>query len=203
MLRVVTGCMFSGKSKELSRRIEIYLIARKRVCIFVHKHGANRKQRSLSGLLSKAVPEKCKIQIPRTIKVSSPREMIKLLRRKEKSGKKIDVVVIDEAQFFTKRQTKRFLEFLSEAERDRIVIVAGLDTDFLHRPFGVMPAALALADPGEILKLTAVCGKCGDTQASYTQRLIDGKPAGIDSPLVLIGSKDAYEPRCKKCFEIG
>lgn len=192
-VHAITGCMFSGKSEELCRRLMRFLIAKKKICVFVPRRDI-RKARSLNRLLQKLLPESSTVKVPDTIPVRSPSEMLRLVRD-------VQVIAVDEAQFFSKRQTKKFLDFLMGAKQGRTVIVAGLDTDFLHRPFGVMPAVLAVAD--EVLKLTAVCEKCGDDKASYTQRLVGGKPARVDSPLVVIGDKDSYEPRCEKCFEIG
>jgi thymidine kinase len=195
-VQVIAGCMFSGKTNELCRRIIRFLLAKKKVAIFSPKCDT-RKTRSVSGLLRKSLPENVKISIPETIGVRSPTDILRALRKK----RKIEVVAIDEAQFFSKRQSQRFLDFLTRTQKGRIIIVAGLDTDFLHRPFGVMPAVLAVAD--EIVKLTAVCEKCGNDRASYTQRLINGRPASSNSPIVLIGDKESYEPRCEKCFEVG
>ena len=93
----------------------------------------------------------------------------------------VQVVAIDEVQFFNSK------------------MVAGLDKDFRGEAFGVMPELLT---KGEfVTKLTAVCAKCG-SPATRTQRLVDGKPASFDDPVVLVGAVDHYEPRCRHCHEV-
>lgn len=78
-------------------------------------------------------------------------------------------------------------------------MVAGLDKDFRGEPFGVLPDLLTRAE--FVTKLTAVCAKCG-APATRTQRIINGKPASFNDPIVLVGAKEAYEPRCRHCHEI-
>lgn len=100
----------------------------------------------------------------------------------------VDVVGIDEAQFFD----NEIVEVVEElALRGMRVIIAGLDIDFKGKPFGPMPALLAMAE--YITKLHAICVKCGDN-ANYSYR----KPKIDDQ--VLLGEKDVYEPRCRQCF---
>ncbi|HAQ06987.1 MAG TPA: thymidine kinase, partial [Bacillus bacterium] len=79
------------------------------------------------------------------------------------------------------------------------VIVAGLDQDFRGEPFGQMPALMAIAE--NVTKLQAVCAVCG-SPASRTQRLINGKPASYDDPIILVGASEAYEPRCRHHHEV-
>ena len=83
-----------------------------------------------------------------------------------------------------------------------MVILSGLDQDFLGRPFGPMPGLLALAD--EVTKLTAICTVCG-AEATRTQRLVGGRPAGRDDPLIVVGGVDdeKYEARCRAHHVIG
>jgi thymidine kinase len=85
------------------------------------------------------------------------------------------------------------------AERGMRVIVAGLDTDFRGEPFGPMPLLLAQAEKVE--KLRAICVVCGQ-EASRTQRLIDGRPASFEDPVILVGAKEVYEARCRTCHEV-
>ncbi len=75
-------------------------------------------------------------------------------------------------------------------------MVAGLDKDFRGEPFGVLPGLLTRAE--FVTKLTAVCAKCG-APTTRTQRIINGKPASFNDPIVLVGAKEAYEPRCRHC----
>ena len=103
---------------------------------------------------------------------------------------------IDEVQFFNSKIVD-VCEYL--ADKGVRVMVAGLDKDFRGEAFGVMPELLT---KGEfVTKLTAVCAKCG-SPATRTQRLVDGKPASFDDPVVLVGAVDHYEPRCRHCHEV-
>ena len=106
--------------------------------------------------------------------------------------KKYDIVGIDEVQFFSSEIIQLIDELINQDTR---VIVAGLDLDFRGEPFGVMPTLLAKAE--FVTKLTAACKICGEA-ATRTQRIIDGKPALYDSPIILVGAKDSYEARCHK-----
>lgn len=107
-----------------------------------------------------------------------------------------DVVAIDEVQFFDE-DVVDICEYL--ADSGLRVMVAGLDKDFRGEPFGVLPDLLTRAE--FVTKLTAVCAKCG-APATRTQRIINGKPASFNDPIVLVGAKEAYEPRCRHCHEI-
>jgi thymidine kinase len=85
------------------------------------------------------------------------------------------------------------------ADDGRRVIVAGLDQDFRGEPFGPMPLLMALAE--RVDKLQAICVCCG-APASRTQRLIDGRPARYDDPIILVGGSESYEARCRQCHEV-
>lgn len=186
-LHVITGCMFSGKTEELCRVLKRFAFAKKQVRIFIPERDT-RKVRSIDELL----PSSRRISKP--IRVKSPLEILKFIRKRDK------VVAIDEIQFWhTEEEIKEFKELLSRLRKTKIILVSGLDTDFRHEPFGVMPYLLAVAD--KVTKLTAVCVKCG-SEATYTQRLINDKPAPSNSPLILIGDRDSYVPRCGKCYEL-
>jgi thymidine kinase len=105
------------------------------------------------------------------------------------------VVAFDEGNFFSER-----LPYLCEdlVERGKRVIVAGLDMTFAGEPFGPMPTLLALAD--RVDKLEAVCVKCGQP-ATRSQRLVDGRPASADGPVIQVGGLGCYEARCRDCYE--
>jgi thymidine kinase len=85
------------------------------------------------------------------------------------------------------------------ADQGKRVIAAGLDQDFRGEPFGPMPLLLALAE--QVDKLNAICVRCG-AAASRTQRLIDGRPAHYDDPVILVGGSESYEARCRQCHEV-
>jgi thymidine kinase len=109
------------------------------------------------------------------------------------TGERASVVAIDEAQFFDDG-LPAIAELL--AAEGRSVLISGLDQDFLGRPFNSMPTLLALAD--EVTKLTAICTVCG-AEATRTQRLVGGRPAAADDPLIVVGgmNDDRYEARCR------
>jgi len=106
------------------------------------------------------------------------------------------VVGVDEAQFFDD-EIIQIVQLL--AERGIRVIVAGLDTDFRAEPFGCMPAIMAMAE--KVDKLQAICMICGEP-ACRTQRLVNGKPARYDDPVIIVGAAEMYEARCRKHHEV-
>ena len=108
----------------------------------------------------------------------------------------IDVVAIDEVQFFD----EDIIEICDYyAKKGKRVMAAGLDMDFKGEPFGVMPILITKAE--FVTKLTAVCTICG-APATRTQRLVNGKPASFDDPIILVGASESYEARCRHCHQI-
>jgi len=105
-------------------------------------------------------------------------------------------VGIDEAQFFDTEIAGVAQELAARGVR---VIVAGLDMDFRGEPFGPIPLILAKAE--RVDKLHAICMVCGD-EASRTQRLVNGKPAKYDDPVVIVGASELYEARCRAHHEV-
>lgn len=177
-LEVITGPMFAGKSEELIRRIRTLSYAKKSIVCFkpaIDDRYAKEEIASHAGNMweAKAVKD-----------VSEIKEFLK--------DKKYDIVGIDEVQFFSSEIIQLIDELINQDTR---VIVAGLDLDFRGEPFGVMPTLLAKAE--FVTKLTAACKICGEA-ATRTQRIINGKPALYDSPIILVGAKDSYEARCHK-----
>jgi len=172
-IEIITGGMFSGKSEELIRRLRRAVIARQRVQVFKpliddrfsHEEVVSRDDRRL-----KAFP------------VASSEE----LRNKVEIG--VQIVGIDEIQFFDEGIVQVCMQLADAGIR---VVAAGLDQDYQRRPFGAMPALLALAE--EVSKMHAVCVRCGGA-AHYSQRI-----AGGDSQ-VEVGDT-SYEARCRYCFE--
>ena len=175
-IELICGSMFSGKTEELISRISRAEIAKQRVQVFSHnldtRYGES-KVASHSGANTNATPIKTAKQIL------------------EKLDPQTTVVAIDEAQFFD----WQIAEIANElANRGIRVILAGLDVDFRGEPFGPMPLLMAQAE--QIEKLSAICVVCGEA-ASRTQRLINGKPAQYDDPVILVGAAEVYEARCR------
>ena len=171
-IEVVCGPMYSGKSEELIRRIRRAEIAKQKVQVF--KPTIDDRY------------DKQDIGIP----ISRSEEILNYL------DDDTEVIGIDEVQFFDDGIIKVVNKLADENKR---VIVAGLDTDFRGEPFNVMPQLMAIAE--FVDKITAICMKCGNP-ATKTQRLIDGKPADYNDPIVLIGAKESYEARCRNCHEV-
>ena len=121
------------------------------------------------------------------------------------SGAKVPCLVVEKAQDILKKIEAEFFdkdivevcEYL--ADKGIRVMVAGLDKDFRGESFGVMPELLTRAE--FVTKLTAVCAKCG-APATRTQRLVNGKPAGFEDPIVMVGADESYEPRCRHCHQV-
>lgn len=176
-IELICGSMFSGKSEELIRRVKRAQIARQKVQVFTHaidtRYGA-AKVASHSGADLDAHP------------IQRASQIIEQLLHD------VDVVAVDEAQFFD-WEIADVVNVL--AQRGIRVIVAGLDTDFRGEPFGPMPVLMAQAEKVE--KLNAICMVCGG-EASRTQRLVDGRPAAFDDPVVVVGANEMYEARCRQ-----
>ena len=110
--------------------------------------------------------------------------------------KDADVIAIDEVQFFDEGIVDICNYYADHGKR---VMCAGLDMDFRGEPFGVMPKLVTHAE--FVTKLTAVCTKCG-APATRTQRLVDGKPARYDDPIILVGASESYEAVCRHCHDV-
>jgi thymidine kinase len=175
-VEVITGSMFSGKTDELIRRLRRATIARQKVQVFkpaIDNRYNNEKVTSHAGSDFEAIP------------IKSSAEIVKLLE------KDTTVVAVDEAQFFDMDIIKVVQDL---ANHDLRVIVAGLDTDFRGEPFGPMPIIIAQAE--NVDKLHAICMECGEP-ATRTQRLVNGKPAHYNDPVVIVGAAEMYEARCR------
>lgn len=171
-IEVICGSMFSGKTEELIRRLKRARFAKQRVEIFkpavdVRYDEAKVVSHDANEILSTPVPASANI----------------LLLTND-----VDVVGIDEAQFFDAELPNVCSELANQGIR---VIVAGLDMDFKGKPFGPMPALLAMAE--YITKVHAICVKCGNL-ANFSNRTIAG------DKLVVLGETESYEPLCRYCF---
>jgi len=176
VIEVITGCMFSGKSEELIRRIKRAKIAKQNVQVFKSSLDTRYDEGSVVSHSGAKVE---------AISIDHPEGII----AKIEDG--TEVVAIDEAQFFNDRIIY-VIEFL--ADKGLRIIVAGLDTDFRGEPFGPMPYILSRAE--KVDKLTAICVICGD-EATRTQRIINGNPASYFDPVIMVDASEKYEPRCR------
>jgi thymidine kinase len=175
-LEVITGPMFSGKSEELIRRLKRARIARQRVLCFKPDIDL-RYQRT--AIASHSAQTHDAVTVANVERLRG--ELAPLLHE-------VDVIGIDEAQFFDEGVVPLAMELVHLGKR---VIVAGLDTTFAAEPFGPIPALMAVSD--EVSKLSAVCMVCG-APAIHTQRL------GQSQELVVVGAAGMYEARCRRCF---
>jgi thymidine kinase len=178
-LEVITGPMFSGKTDELIRRLRRARIARQKVQVFLPALNTRYTGYEFGKLTSHAGAE---------FDASPVRAAEEILHAVEDDT---SVVAIDEAQFFDDDILPAVNRMVTSGLR---VIVAGLDTDFRGEPFGPMPFLMAEAE--QLDKLQAICMVCGQP-ASRTQRLINGKPALIHDPVVVVGASELYEARCR------
>ncbi|HEX8992235.1 MAG TPA: thymidine kinase [Anaerolineales bacterium] len=180
-IEVICGSMFSGKTDELIRRLVRATIAKQKVQVFkpaIDVRYALEKVRSHAGADFDAVPVEKAGEIPGRLDPETT------------------VVGIDEAQFMDDDVVRVAQEL---AEMGKRVLVAGLDMDFRGEPFGPMPLLMSKAE--RVDKLHAICMVCGE-EASRTQRLVNGKPARYDDPVVIVGAAEMYEARCRLHHEV-
>lgn len=171
-IEVIVGSMFSGKTEELIRRLKRAEFARLNVEIFKPKIDTRYSEDEVVSHNETSI---------RSTPVDSSANILIFANN-------VDVVGIDEAQFFD----SGLIEVCNNlANRGIRVIVAGLDMDFLGKPFGPIPGLLASAE--YVTKVHAICMKCGDL-AHYSHRLVDGEKQ------VLLGEKNEYEPLCRTCY---
>jgi len=173
-IEVITGSMFSGKSEELIRRLRRAQIARQKVQIFKPRLDDRFSEDHIVSHSDMRIGSRC---------VRTADDLLTCV------DADTDVVGIDEGQFFDP-QLPTVCNAL--ADRGKRVIVAGLDQDYLGRPFEPMPQLLAIAE--YITKTLAICVVCGDP-ANHTQRLV------ASSDRVLVGASGLYEARCRHCFD--
>jgi len=172
-VEVIVGSMFSGKSEELIRRLRRAQIARQKVQVFkpvIDDRYSIEQIASHSGMTHVSKP------------VMTAAEMMSQMEDETQ------VVGIDEGQFFDMAVVEAVNKLANSGKR---VIIAGLDQDYLGRPFEPMPQLLSIAE--FITKTHAICVRCGNT-ANYSQRTSDS------TERVEVGASDKYEARCRKCF---
>jgi thymidine kinase len=171
-VEVICGCMFSGKTKELIKKLNVALNEGLNVAVFSPAIDTRHGENILVSHDSDSIPSTA---------VENSLLILSLAAN-------ADVVGIDEAQFFDDGLPDVCNQL---ADRGVRVIVSGLDMDFKRRPFGPVPALMATADA--VTKLQAVCACCGES-AMYSYRLVHG-----DTP-ILLGGQKSYEARCRDCY---
>ena len=171
-VEVVCGSMFSGKTEELLRRLNRAIIARQHVEIFKPAVDTRYHEHDVVSHNANSI---------RSTPVQFANDIILL-------AGDCQVVGVDEAQFFDDQLVEVCMKLANKGKR---VIVAGLDMDFSGKPFGPMPALMAIAE--YVTKVHAICQKCGDI-ANYSYRKI------AEQKTVMLGEQDAYEARCRTCF---
>jgi thymidine kinase len=180
-IELVCGSMFSGKTEELIRRVKRAQIARQKVMVFkptIDNRYAEERVNSHNGGQTDA------------IRVRASHEILAMVTEDT------HMVAIDEVQFFD----PEVLDVCQRlADGGKRVVCTGLDLDFRGEPFGIIPRLMAVAEHVE--KLQAICMSCG-SPATRTQRMIDGRPADYNDPVILIGAAEAYEPRCRACHVV-
>lgn len=180
-IEIICGPMFAGKTEELIRRTNRLEYAHKNYLVF---KPIIDDRYSVDEIVSHSNYRK------KSIAIKDASEILNYY------NESIDAIIIDEVQFFG-MNVIGIAEFL--ADQGVRVICGGLDCDFRGVPFPVMAELLARGE--SITKLTAICNVCGKP-ATRTQRIIDGMPAYDDDPIVLVGAKEAYEPRCRSCHMV-
>jgi thymidine kinase len=174
-IEVICGSMFSGKTEELIRRLNRAKIARQKVEIFKPTVDKRYHDEDVVSHNANAI---------RSTPIDFAQDMLLL-------GGSCDVVGIDEAQFFDEGLAEVCVKLANSGVR---VIAAGLDMDYLGKPFGPMPALMAVAE--YVTKVHAICMQCGDI-ATYSYRSVASEQQ------VLLGETDSYEARCRHCFQEG
>lgn len=181
-LEVITGPMFAGKTTELIKRVERQAFAKRKVALF--KPAIDTRYSAEEVVAHNGLSYGAYV-VPTSEKGV---ELIREITKREGLG----VIGIDEVQFFP----MKIVSVLNElADSGVYVIASGLNLDFKGDPFPVTKELLVRAD--NIVYLTAVCTVCG-RPATRSQRLIDGKPAPRNSPVIQVGGRESYEARCRE-----
>lgn len=171
-IEVICGSMFSGKTEELIRRLKRARFANQKIAIFKPTIDVRYSEENVVSHDLHSI---------KSFPIKDPKEMLGI-------SEDIQVVGIDEAQFFDQSIVEVCQALANRGVR---VIIAGLDTDYLGKPFGPMPALMAVAE--DVQKVHAICVKCG-ALANHSHRL------SASRNLVVLGEKDVYEPLCRQCY---
>lgn len=175
-IEVVTGSMFSGKTEELLRRLRRARFAKQNVLLFKPQIDTRYSETQVVSHEGNAIDAQ---------PVGSVSEMLSYVDKAEK----VEVVGIDEAQFFDNALPEACMKLADSGIR---VVVAGLDMDFKGKPFGPMPLLMSIAD--DVQKVHAICVRCGSL-AQFSHRTSGGRG------LVVLGETDCYEPLCRRCYQ--
>ncbi len=182
-IEVICGCMYSGKTEELIRRIRQVKIARQSFRIFTPRldtrYGAN--------------------QVASHIGTRLEAQAINSISDVLAHADDVQVAAIDELHFLDDTPAQIVAGCQELADRGLRVIVSGLDQNYRAEPF--LPMAMLSAIAEQVDKLYAICVHCG-SYATRSQRLINGKPAPADAPTIVVGGLELYEARCRACFEV-
>lgn len=175
-IECITGSMFSGKSEELIRRLRRGVYAKQKVIVFKPTIDDRYHKEKIVSHNGNAIE---------AINITEAKEI------EQHDLSDVNIIGIDEIQFFDRTVVDIAQDLAKKGYR---VITAGLDMDFKGEPFDPVPEMLAVSE--HITKLQAVCAVCG-ASSSRTQRLIDGRPAKYDDPIIMVGANESYEPRCR------
>lgn len=209
-IEVETGPMFSGKTSELLTQVQNLIIAGdiQDIDFLAFNHAVDKRYgenviASHGKNSVPAIPASSSKDIFDSIFNVDDQNNITLKENRELLAS----IFIDEAQFFDMElgQVIQFVDdyYLYNLGQSLKIYVAGLDMDFKGEPFGPMPDIMARAE--KVNKFTAVCKKCKKRtprEAKYTQRLIDGRPAKYNDPIIMVGASESYTARCKKHHEV-
>lgn len=180
-IEVITGPMFAGKTEELIRRVNRLQYAKQNILVFKPSIDTRYGDEDVVSHNNTRT---------RSVNITKASEIMEYI------DDDTDVVAIDEIQFLDD-EAVNISEYL--ADHGIRVIISGLDRNFRGDPFSFMPTLMAMAE--DVTKLSAICVKC-HTPATRTQRIIDGRPANYNDPIILVGAKDTYEARCRHCHEV-
>jgi thymidine kinase len=182
-IEVICGCMFSGKTEELIRRVNHVQIARQRLVAFTPRRDTRYKIGNLVSHNGLSVEAHI---------IESVREIPDHL------DEGVQVVALDELHFLEDTADEVMAAIQSLADQGLRVLIAGLDQDYRAAPFPAMARLMAVAE--QVDKLYAICVRCG-SYATRSQRLIDGRAAPAEAPTIVVGGLDLYEARCRACYE--
>ena len=180
-IEAIVGPMFAGKTEELIRRCRRMDYAHKNYMVFKPVIDNRYSYTDVVSHNKKSV---------KAIAIKNGEELWENIKPETQC------IVIDEVQFFDESFFKDIKELSNRGYR---VICGGLDTDFRGEPFGIIGSILSVAE--DVMKLTAICVVCG-SEATKTQRIINGNPAYYDDPIILVGEKESYEARCRCCHTV-